>query len=64
MKQNTTQDRQIDPNVKALERSIEQMENELSIASFGGDRAKVPLLLKQLKEARRILSLMVGNYYE
>lgn len=63
MKENTTQTLQIDPNVKALEQSIEQMEFELSQASFGGDRAKVPLLLKQLKEARRILSSMIGATY-
>ncbi|MCB1582923.1 MAG: hypothetical protein R3E90_01125 [Marinicella sp.] len=61
MKQNTTQAHQVDPNVFALERTIEQMEFELSQASFGGDRAKVPQLLKQLKEARRIMAKMTGE---
>lgn len=47
-----------DPNVTSLENSIEQMEKELSEASFGGDRWKVPVLLKQLKQARKILADM------
>jgi hypothetical protein len=37
------------------------MENELSAASFGGDRKQIPLLMKQLKEARRILAKMTGE---
>ena len=49
-----------DPNVVFLEQTILDMENELSNASFGGDRQKIPLLMKQLKEARRILSKMIG----
>lgn len=50
-----------DPNVVFLEQTILDMENELSNASFGGDRQKIPLLMKQLKEARRILSKMIGE---
>ena len=50
-----------DPNVALLEQTIVDMENELSNASFGGDRQKIPLLMKQLKEARRILSKMIGE---
>ena len=51
-----------DPNVKRLQQTILDMENELSNASFGGDRQKIPLLMKQLKEARRILAKMTGEY--
>ena len=51
-----------DPNVKLLQKTILDMENELSNASFGGDRQKIPLLMKQLKEARRILAKMTGEY--
>ncbi len=50
-----------DPNVKFLQQTIQNMERELSEASFGGDRKKIPLLMKQLKEARRILSKMTGE---
>ncbi|MCX7553041.1 hypothetical protein OS175_04060 [Marinicella sp. S1101] len=50
-----------DPNIAPMEKMIEQMEFELSQASFGGDRQRVPLLLKQLKEARRILAKMTGD---
>ncbi|WP_198538061.1 hypothetical protein [Marinicella sediminis] len=51
-----------DPNVQFLQKTILDMENELSNASFGGDRQKIPLLMKQLKEARRILAKMTGEY--
>lgn len=37
------------------------MEIELSAAAFGGDRKQIPVLMKQLKEARRILSQMTGE---
>lgn len=50
-----------DPNVKFLQQTIHNMENELSAASFGGDRKQIPLLMKQLKEARRILAKMTGE---
>jgi len=50
-----------DPNVKFLQQTIQNMEKELSTASFGGDRKQIPLLMKQLKEARRILSKMTGE---
>ncbi|MGJ8663109.1 MAG: hypothetical protein ACSHWU_05625 [Marinicella sp.] len=50
-----------DPNVKFLQQTIENMEIELSSASFGGDRKKIPLLMKQLKEARKILAKMTGE---
>ena len=50
-----------DPNVKFLQQTIEKMEDELSTASFGGDRKQIPLLMKQLKVARRILSEMTGE---
>ena len=50
-----------DPNVKFLQRTIHNMENELSAASFGGDRKQIPLLMKQLKQARRILAKMTGE---
>lgn len=58
-----TQDLQasIDPNIKFLQQTIHNMENELSLASFGGDRKQIPLLMKQLKEARKILSKMTGE---
>ncbi len=58
MKQNTAPANKNNPNATALERTIEQMEYDLSNASFGGDRSKIPLLLKQLKEARRIHALV------
>ncbi len=51
----------IDPNIKFLQQTIHNMENELSAASFNGDRRQIPLLMKQLKEARRILSKMTGE---
>jgi len=59
----STQDIQTkdDPNVKFLQQTIYDLENELSTASFGGDRKQIPLLMKQLKEARRILSKMMGE---
>ncbi len=50
-----------DPNIKFLQQTIQNMERELSEASFGGDRKQIPLLMKQLKEARRILSKMTGE---
>ena len=50
-----------DPNVKFLQQTIQNMENELSAASFGGNRKQIPLLMKQLKEARKILSKMTGE---
>jgi len=50
-----------DPNIKFLQQTIDNMEYELSNASFGGDRNKIPLLMKQLKEARRILAMMTGE---
>lgn len=50
-----------DPNVKFLQQTIYDLENELSSASFGGDRKQIPLLMKQLKEARKILSKMIGE---
>lgn len=58
MKQNTLESNQTDSNIIAMERTIESMEVELSDASFGGDRKSVPLLLKQLRETRRILAKM------
>ncbi len=51
----------IDPNIKFLQQTIHNMENELSAASFSGDRKQIPLLMKQLKEARKILSKMTGE---
>ena len=51
-----------DPNIKLLQQTIYNMEKELSAASFGGDRKQIPLLMKQLKEARKILSKMTGEY--
>jgi len=49
------------PNIKFLQQTIHNIENELSTASFNGDRRQIPLLMKQLKEARRILSKMTGE---
>lgn len=51
-----------DPNIRMLQQTIYNMELELSAASFGGDRKKIPLLMKQLKEARKILAKMTGEY--
>ena len=51
----------VDPNIKFLKQTIENMEIELSTASFGSDRKKIPLLMKQLKEARRIMAKMTGE---
>ncbi len=51
-----------DPNIKFLQQTIDDMEHELSEASFGGDRRKIPTLMKQLKEARKILAKMTGEY--
>ena len=51
----------VDPNIKFLQQTIHNMEIELSAAAFGGDRKQIPLLMKQLKEARRILSQMTGE---
>ncbi len=51
----------VDPNIRFLQQTIENMEIELSSASFGGDRKKIPLLMKQLKEARRIMAQMTGE---
>lgn len=51
----------VDPNIKFLQQTIENMEIELSSASFGGERNKIPLLMKQLKEARKILSKMIDE---
>lgn len=50
-----------DPNIKFLKQTIENMEIELSTASFGADRKKIPLLVKQLKEARRIMAKMTDE---
>ena len=61
MSQDINNNQDTDPNVVFLEQTILDMENELSNASFGGDRQKIPLLMKQLKEARRILSKMTGD---
>ena len=61
MSQDINNNQDTDPNVVFLEQTILDMENELSNASFGGDRQKIPLLMKQLKEARRILSKMIGE---
>ncbi len=61
MSQDINNNQDTDPNVVFLEQTILDMENELSNASFGGDRQKIPLLMKQLKEARRILSKMTGE---
>ena len=61
MSQDINNNQDTDPNVVFLEQTILDMENELSNASFGGDRQKNPLLMKQLKEARRILSKMTGE---
>jgi len=61
MSQEIDNNQTTDPNVVFLEQTILDMENELSNASFGGDRQKIPLLMKQLKEARRILSKMTGE---
>jgi len=50
-----------DPNIKFLQQTIHNMEDELSAASFSGDRKQIPLLMKQLKESRKILSKMTGE---
>jgi hypothetical protein len=50
-----------DPNIKFLQQTIDNMEIELSAAAFDGDRKQIPILMKQLKEARRILAKMTGE---
>lgn len=50
-----------DENIANMKKAIISMENELSIASFSGNKERVNTLLEQLKEFRKILHQMGGE---